>query len=118
MLPNYGGLPIESTEEHQLSVPEWAGPATVRQGTLEGFDVSLVTLPEMARQNPYLDGDGRAWPDNDRRFLAFSTAIAAWAETTAPDILHLNDWHTGATLGLADSPPPSVLTIHNLARPS
>ena len=115
VLPNYGGLPIESTEEHQLSVPEWAGPATVRQGTLEGLDVSLVTLPEMARQNPYLDGDGRAWPDNDRRFLAFSTAIAAWAETTSPDVLHLNDWHTGATLGLADSPPPSVLTIHNLA---
>ena len=115
VLPDYGGLPIEPTEEHQLSVPEWAGPATVRQGTLEGFDVSLVTLPEMARPNPYLDGDGRAWPDNDRRFLAFSTAIAAWAETTSPDVLHLNDWHTGATLGLADSPPPSVLTIHNLA---
>jgi starch synthase len=30
-------------------------------------------------------------------------------------VIHLNDWHTGATLGFLDDPPPSVLTIHNLA---
>ena len=32
-----------------------------------------------------------------------------------PDVLHLNDWHTGAVLAALDAPPPSVLSLHNLA---
>ena len=114
-LPDYGGLPLEPTSEHDLQVPEWAAPAIVRRGTLGGVDVSLIAVPGMARNHPYLDPDGEGWPDNDRRFLAFSAAVAAWARITSPDVLHLNDWHTAATPGFLDSPPPLVLTIHNLA---
>ena len=29
--------------------------------------------------------------------------------------LHLNDWHTGAVLAALDDPPPTVLSLHNLA---
>ncbi|MCZ6519411.1 MAG: glycogen/starch synthase, partial [Actinobacteria bacterium] len=93
----------------------WAGPATVRRGTLGGVEVSLVAVPGMARPHPYLDADGQGWPDNDQRVLAFSMAVAAWVTHTSPDVIHRNDWHTGATLGFLDDPPPSVLTIHNLA---
>jgi starch synthase len=32
-----------------------------------------------------------------------------------PDVLHLHDWHTGAVLAGVPEPPPSVLTLHNVA---
>ena len=115
VLPDYGECPLESAESHELRVPRWAGPAAVRQGRLGGVEVSLVAVPRMARPHPYLDAKGRGWADNELRFLAFSMAVAAWATITSPDVIHLNDWHTGATLGFLDDPPPSVLTIHNLA---
>ena len=115
VLPDYGDLALVPADQQQLDVPDWAGPATVRQGTLGGVEVSLVAVPGMARPHPYLDADGRGWPDNEPRFLAFSMAVAVWATMTSPDVIHLNDWHTGATLGFLDDPPPSVLTIHNLA---
>ena len=115
VLPDYGELPFETADQQQLSVPDWASPATVRRGRLGGVEVSLIAVPGMARPHPYTDAAGRGWPDNAERFLAFSMGIAAWAEVTSPDAIHLNDWHTGATLGFLDDPPPSVLTIHNLA---
>lgn len=116
VLPDYGDLPfVPADDRQQLRTPEWASPATVRRGTLGGVEVSLVAVPGMPRPHPYLDGDGQGWPDNDKRFLAFSMAVAAWVTITSPDVIHLNDWHTGATLGFLDDPPPSVLTIHNLA---
>lgn len=115
VLPDYGGLPFEFRSERRLDVPDWAGPATLRQGWLGGVEVSLVSVREINRPNPYLDSDGRAWADNDLRFFAFSAAVAARARSTRPDMMHLNDWHTAATLGFLDSAPPTVFTIHNLA---
>jgi starch synthase len=116
VLPDYGGLPLEQIGEEPLDVPDWAGPARVRRGTLDGFDsVSLVAAPTMARSHPYNDSEGRGWPDNDTRFFSFSAAVAALTTITRPDVLHLNDWHTGASLGFLSKPPPSVFTIHNLA---
>jgi starch synthase len=115
VLPDYGELPLVSAEPQELRIPQWAGPATVRRGVVGGVEVSLITVPGIARPHPYLDADGRAWPDNEQRFLTFSAAVAAWATITSPDVIHLNDWHTGATLGYLDDPRPSVLTIHNLA---
>ena len=115
VLPDYGELPFEAADQQELSTPDWATPASVRQGTLGGVELSLVAVPGMARPHPHTDADGKGWPDNAERFLAFSMAVAAWAKVTSPDVIHLNDWHTGATLGFLDDPPPSVLTIHNLA---
>ena len=115
VLPDYGEAVFEAGRRYELPVPQWAGPATLRQGTLGGIAVALISVPGMARPNPYLDASGQGWPDNDKRFLAFSAAVAAWAEITKPDLLHLNDWHTASVLGYLDSPPPSVMAIHNLA---
>lgn len=115
MLPDYANLAVEPVSEHNLEMPVWAGPAQLLRGSVDGFAVSLVSAPDLPRPHPYLNKQGVGWPDNDRRFFTFSAAIAAWAAETGPDVLHLNDWHTGATLGMVTSPPPALLTIHNLA---
>ena len=75
----------------------------------------LVSVPGMARSHPYLRPDGSGWADNPARFLAFSRAVAAMVRRDPPDVLHLNDWHTGAVLAALPAPPPSVLTLHNVA---
>ena len=71
--------------------------------------------PGWRAAHPYLQPDGHGWPDNDRRFLSFCQAIAAIVEATRPDVVHLNDWHTGATLAAVDGSIPSVLSLHNIA---
>lgn len=116
VLPDYGGLPFEAVSENAVDVPDWAGPGTVARGALDGFDgVTLVRNSAFVRPHPYVDDDGRGWTDNDHRFFVFSAAVASLTEIRSPDVLHLNDWHTSAALGFTTSPPPSVLSIHNLA---
>jgi starch synthase len=116
VLPDYGDLPIEVESETSVEAPEWAGPVTAASGSLDGFDdVTLVRNSSFLRPHPYVDEEGSGWDDNDHRFLVFSAAVASLAEMRSPDLLHLNDWHTAAALGLMDVPPSSVLSIHNLA---
>ena len=115
VLPDYGGITLDETARHELDLPGWCSPGLMRVGAVDGAPLSLASIPGLARPNPYLDADGRSWPDNDRRFLGFSAAVAFWADRTRPDVLHLNDWHTAATLAFLAEPPPSVLTVHNLA---
>lgn len=116
VMPDYGGIALEAVEERELPVPAWAGPARVRRGVhAVAGTLHLVDLPRLARPHPYLRPDGTGWDDNDRRFLAFSHAVAALARSESPDVLHLNDWHTAAALAALDPAPPTVLSIHNLA---
>jgi starch synthase len=116
LLPDYGG--IELADEHviDLHVPDWVGAARIRSGTHPVVGpLRLVDVPGMARPHPYLQADGEGWPDNTERFFRFARAVAAAIDADPPDVVHLNDWHTGAVAaGLAD-PPPIVLSLHNLA---
>lgn len=113
VLPDYGGVILEDETVAELSLAEWAMPASVRTGIApELGEVNLVSVPGMARPHPYVDASGEGWPDNDARFFAFSAAIAAIVDRDEPDILHLNDWHTGMALAWTDL--PSVYTIHTL----
>jgi len=115
LVPDYEAKPLRHQSEIELDVPEWVGGARARTGHLEGFgEITLVDVPGIAKPHPYNEADGQAFEDNDRRFFGFSAAIAARAEQTQPDILHLNDWHTAAAAGLTESAPPTVLTIHTL----
>ena len=100
----------------ELDVPAWAGPARIRVGDhpIAGR-LHLVDVPGMARSHPYLKPDGDGWPDNAERFFRFARAIAARVEQAPPDVLHLNDWHTGAALAALTVQPPTVVSIHNLA---
>jgi starch synthase len=117
VMPDYGGIVFEGrVTSHELSVPPWAGPAEVRSGMHpDAGPLSVVSAPGLARSHPYLQPDGRGWPDNDRRFLSFCRAVAAIIEATQPDVVHLNDWHTGATLAALDGSIASVLSLHNVA---
>jgi starch synthase len=115
-LPDYGGVELEGEETLELAVPGWAGPATARRGVHPVVGpLTLVAVPGVHRPHPYTDEDGSAWPDNDVRFLGFSAAVAALADASAPDVLHVNDWHAAAALAWSDDATPSVLSIHNLS---
>lgn len=114
-LPHYRDWQLAAAERLTLDVPEWAAPATATTGRLpDGTPLTLISVPGIDRPHPYIDDDGEGWPDNDRRFLAYSAAVAAFARLVEPDVVHLNDWHTGAVLGFGVE-APSVFTIHNLA---
>ncbi len=115
VLPDYFATPLHRQTVVKLDVPEWAGPATARTGTAPGVgEVTLIDAFGIVKSHPYLQPDGIGWPDNDRRFMAFSAALAALTTVAAPDVLHLNDWHTCAALGHLAALPPTMLTIHTL----
>ena len=90
-----------------------------------GDDFYLIDAPELFDRpgNPYVHEDGHSWPDNAERFTVFSRAVAMLAlqgidPEWRPDVVHCHDWQTGlvpAFLSLADQPPASVYTIHNLS---
>ncbi len=116
VLPDYGGIALVDETSFELDVPEWVGAAVVRRGRYQGVGaLTLVSVPGMARAHPYLRPDGEGWPDNSERFFRFGRAVAALVERDRPDVLHLNDWHTGVALAALEDPPPTVVSIHNLA---
>jgi starch synthase len=115
VVPDYFATPLKHETVLELDVPDWAAPASARTGTLDGVgQITLVTAFGIERSHPYLQPDGVGWADNDRRFMAFSAALAALTDAVAPDVLHLNDWHTCAALGHLAELPPTMLTIHTL----
>lgn len=116
VLPDYEGWALAEESSIEVRVPEWARPARVRRGRLAGVgDVVLVDVPGISRSHPYLSATGHGWPDNDRRFFAFSAVVASLCDALDVDVLHLNDWHTATALAHVQPAPPTVYTIHNLA---
>lgn len=71
------------------------------------------------------DGDAHPFATDATRFAFFSAAGAEFVRNlaTAPDVVHLHDWHTALYLLLRDFDPAyrelrairTVVTIHNLA---
>ncbi len=116
VMPDYGGVELAGESTIDLDVPSWVGPARVRIGLHPVVGrLHLVSVPGMARPHPYLQANGEGWHDNSDRFFRFARAVAAYTELDRPDVLHLNDWHTGPVLAALDDPPPTVLSLHNLA---
>lgn len=116
VMPDYGQIPLVDETSVELDVPDWVGAAVARSGRHPVVgQLTLIGVPGMARPHPYLQPDGAGWPDNSERFFRFGRALASYCERTNPDVLHLNDWHTGSALAALANPPPSVVSIHNLA---
>lgn len=117
VLPDYEAVALEDETIEELDVPAWAGTARARSGIAPGVgELTLIAAPGLARVHPYVDPtSGEGWPDNDARFFAFSAGVASLVRRREPDLLHVNDWHTAATLGMLADALPSLLTIHTLA---
>ena len=130
VLPVYGDI-----LEKQLSMevlaemyfPGIAGKVTLHSTCL-GVSTVKVLLVEHAsafarKGNPYVDSDGKPWPDNAERFALFSKVIQCIALDQVqlewkPDVVHCNDWQTALVpplLKQIPDAPPSLFTIHNLA---
>ena len=105
-------------------------PATfaLREGVLPGSKVTcyFVDQPAYFDRDQLYGDEGGDYRDNGDRFAFFSRAAlsAAKALAFAPDVLHLNDWHTGLipvylrTLVAEDKffrGTGSLFTVHNLA---
>ena len=115
VLPDYSETVLDGEQIRPLTVPGWAHPASARKGIAAGIgEVTLVSVPGIARPHPYIDSFGQGWPDNDTRFFAFSAAVADLIQTSRPDVVHLNDWHTAAVPSFLPDRPPVALTIHTL----
>jgi starch synthase len=93
---------------------------------VEHLTIYFIDQPEFySRHSPYLQPDGISYPDNDERFIFFSKAVVHLARhTLKPDLVHLHDWQVGFVpllmhheklTGTWKNPPPTALTIHNLA---
>lgn len=97
------------------------------EGTLErgAPPLLLVDCPELYARvgSLYTNAVGQEYPDNVQRFglfcqLAARVALSAADLDWRPDVVHLNDWHTGlaaAWIHEAPSRPRTLFTIHNLA---
>ncbi|WP_373356697.1 glycogen synthase GlgA [Pseudoroseicyclus sp. CXY001] len=109
-----------------LDEPElFGGPARVVAGQAAGLDILAIEAPHLyAREcGPYLDPEGRDWPDNPERFAALSWIAARIAGGALPgwrpSVIHAHDWQAGlvadhlAKQGVSDV--GTILTIHNIA---
>ncbi|MFC4733411.1 glycogen synthase GlgA [Salipiger abyssi] len=128
LLPGYPPVMQAITRNHQVA--EWddlfGGFARVFRGKLGEQVVYALDAPHLYDRDggPYIDAQGRDWPDNPERFAALSSAAAMIAadgiEGWAPQVLHCHDWQAGFAplylreLGAGDR-VASLMTIHNIA---
>lgn len=101
--------------------------AAIVEATLpSGVPALLIDCPPLFDREggPYQDARGQDFGDNAQRFALLSRAAARLSTSASPiewrpDILHCNDWQTGAAPALvrhARGPHArTLMTIHNLA---
>ncbi|MEJ7801471.1 MAG: glycogen/starch synthase, partial [Ilumatobacter sp.] len=116
VIPGYSHYELDDEQQIPLDVPPFAAPASARLGDhAVAGRLAVIDVPGIVRPEPYVDGRGQGWPDNDRRFASFAAAVASLARTLAVDLVQLNDWHTALVPAFLGEGMPTVLTIHNLA---
>lgn len=127
MLPAYPALfPLlpEGTELARFDdLP--GGPGRVVAAAAGDLSLLLLDAPQLFDRpgGPYVDEDGRDWPDNAARFGALAQAAARVAvgaiDGYTPDILHAHDWQAALApvyLKMAGAArPATITTIHNIA---
>lgn len=109
------------------------GRARLLAAKAKGFDLLALDAPQLFDRpgNPYLGPDGKDWPDNHLRYGALCRAAARIAMEGIggwrPDLVHAHDWQGGlvpaylkldppkAAARPKAPPPPTVITIHNIA---
>ncbi len=126
LLPGYPGvLGADSTARVVAREDDlFGGPAQVLAAEANGLDLLVLDAPHLYARtgSPYLDADGRDWPDNDLRFAALgwmAARIAAGAlPDWQPDVVHLHDWQAGFAAVYCremGARAGTLMTIHNIA---
>ena len=129
LLPGYPAVTDALSEADEVCAWDDFFGAAARLLAVQHFGVKLLVLdaPHLYARpgNPYLDANGRDWPDNAVRFAALANAAAriGWGEVRSfmPDVLHAHDWQGALApaylhyLGQGRRRPATVLTLHNLA---
>ncbi|HEX3856102.1 MAG TPA: glycogen synthase GlgA [Verrucomicrobiae bacterium] len=92
----------------------------------KGLAVYFIDQPEFFDRVSLYEENNRSYTDNAERFIFFSKCVAHLARYLAwrPDVVHVHDWQTALVPALIlhqkntegwGNPPPTCLTIHNLA---
>ena len=98
----------------------------VADSPVEHFVIEHPLLSPNGPGHIYIsDAPGRPFEIDAAKFAFFNAVMAAWVNDSdsPPDVLHLNDWHTGLIPALREFGSPDaplkkvriVFTIHNLA---
>lgn len=103
----------------------FGGKASILAAEVAGLDLLVLDAPHLfdRQGGPYGDPTGTDWPDNWRRFAAFSRVASDIAGGILPgwrpDIVHAHDWQAAmapAYMRYGGAPAvPTVVTVHNLA---
>jgi starch synthase len=103
----------------------FGGDARLLAASVSGLDLLVLDAPHLFARpgNPYVDGEGRDWPDNAERFAALAQVAAriggGLIPRYRPDVVHAHDWQAGlapAYLHYSEGKRPgTVMTVHNLA---
>jgi starch synthase len=125
----FGLEPTPATAPFEVPVGATSWPAQVWHAPLPGTTVPVYFIASTAffdRPGIYQDPEtGRGYEDEAERFAFFSRGVLRACEILdlAPDILHLNDFHTSLVVGYLRYRPTehprvassrTVFTIHNL----
>jgi starch synthase len=109
----------------QAPLPTGTGTAVrLLRGSLSGVAAYLIEADALYGRpgNPYVDAQGRDWPDNHLRFALLAWVASRFADAGidgwCPDIVHGHDWHAGLVpaylAARGGERPGCVFTVHNL----
>ncbi len=128
VMPNYPGVVerVHGMKPIARYDDLFGGPVTLSTAEVDnGPRFVLLDAPHLFARpgSPYLDSDGKDYPDNHLRFAALCRAAARLVveqpDGWTVDVVHGHDWQAGLTsayLSLGDAGlPPRVFTIHNIA---
>ena len=108
----------------------FGGPAELLAARAAGLDLLVIDAPHLYARpgNPYVDRQGRDWPDNAQRFAALSFVAAeiggGLIAGYRPHVVHAHDWQAGLAPAYLHyragkrrraQRPATVMTVHNLA---
>lgn len=127
LVPGYPAVMTALDKPTEISsLPNFfGGNARLIGGSHGELDLFVLDAPHLYKRdgNPYVQPDGKDWPDNAYRFAALARAASyiglGSVAGFVPDVVHGHDWQAGlmpAYLLYSHQPHPvTVMTVHNMA---
>jgi len=116
---------LDRVQEAHVFPSLFGGPARLLAGTADALAIYAIDAPHLFTRpgNPYVDPQGRDWPDNAQRFAALGRVAAEIGRGLiagfVPDVVHAHDWQAGLAPAYlrysGGARPGTVMTVHNLA---